>query len=142
MASPSRKIGFPKKDFFIYGDDLEWTLRINHCDKKILACPNAVINDLSPSWNCVGGKGGNLKRRIRDLDSFRVYYEVRNRTWINRRYYPGRLYLYLLNKSIFIIAAFMIAIRYKRIKRFILIKRAIKDGELNRLGVFYDINNY
>lgn len=133
----ARSIGLPKKDFFLYGDDLEWTLRITRSGKKIFACPKAIIHDLSPSWNAVGGKGSNLRRRIQDLDSFRVYYEVRNRTWINRQYYPGKIYLYFFNKTIFMISAWVMALRYARLERFRLIKKAIRDGEMGRLGASF-----
>lgn len=128
-----RNIGLPKKEFFLYGDDLEWTYRIIRNGKMILTCPESRINDLSPSWNYSGG-GSNLRRRICDADPFRVYYEVRNRTWINRKHFPGNTFTYMINKSIFLMSTLLISLRYGKLERFWLIRKAIKDGENGRLG--------
>lgn len=133
-ADLTRKIGFPRRDFFLYGDDLEWTLRITWAGGKIIPCPEAEIIDLCPSWNMIGGKGSNLRRRIRDLESFRVYYEVRNRTWIARQYFQGYRPVYFINRTLFILIAGLMAFRYRRLNRFRLLRRAIRDGERSVLG--------
>ena len=129
-----RQIGLPRSDFFLYGDDLEWTRRIIISGGRIIPCPDAEIVDLFPSWNMTGSKRSNLRRRISDLEAFRVYYEVRNRTWIARHYFPGNRIVYFLNRSAYLLTSWIVAIRYNRFKRFCLIKRAILDGEMDQLG--------
>lgn len=129
-----KKIGTPMEELFLYGDDFEWTSRITHGGGQIRLCPNAVVDDLSPAWNTVGEKGSNLRRRIADLAPFRVYYELRNRVWIGRRYFPGPTSMYVLNRFVFLSAALVLAIRFRKIRRFKLVRRAIIDGERGRLG--------
>lgn len=131
-----RQIGLPCRQFFLYGDDLEWTARIRRVGGQILSCPQAILQELSPTWDTDrrGGHGGNLRQRILSADSDRVYYEVRNRTWIARQYFPGNLVVYGLNRMVFLIAALLVALRYRRVDRFWLIARAMRDGELGRLG--------
>lgn len=133
-ANLVRKIGLPRRDFFLYGDDMEWTLRITWESGQIVTCPEAEVIDLCPSWNMIGEQGSNLRRRIRDLESFRVYYEVRNRTWIARRYFQGYRFVYLINRALFILLTALLAVRYRRLNRFRLIRRAIRDGEMGILG--------
>lgn len=129
-----RQIGLPKQEFFLYGDDLEWTRRIISIGGRIITCPDAEIVDLCPSWNMTGIKGSNLRRRIVDLEAFRVYYEVRNRTWIARNYFPGNRIIYFLNRSLYLLVSLISATRYNRLKRFCLINRAILEGERGQLG--------
>lgn len=129
-----KRIGVPKQDFFLYGDDLEWTLRITAGGGQIVPCASAVVTDLCPSWHMTGGKGSNLRRRIRDLDAFRVYYEVRNRTWIARQYFSGSRSMYFFNRACYLFVSWLLAIRYGRWQRFALIKQALNDGENGRLG--------
>lgn len=134
-----RRIGFPREEFFLYGDDLEWTARIRRVGGQILACPQAILQELAPTWD-TGSKRqmGNLEQRVLSPNPDRVYYEVRNRTWIVRHYFPGKAAVYTLNRIIFLTAEFILALRYRRFGRFLLIYRAIRDGEHGRLGRLND----
>lgn len=58
-------LGYPRKEFFIYGDDVEYTWRIRKLGFKILFCPEIkFIHD------CSGGD--------KNISSWRIYYMIRN----------------------------------------------------------------
>ena len=128
------QIGLPKKEFFIDGDDMEWTLRITRNGGRIIPCPSAEVIDLCPSWLTNAGRKSRLSHRICDLESFRVYYEIRNRTWIVRQYFSGHYIVYYINRALFMFFAGLLAILYRRPGRFKLIRRALHDGESGQLG--------
>ena len=122
-------LGLPRKEFFLYADDSELTLRFTREGGKILLVPSARIHDADPAWNAIGGDVSNLSRRMLLLPELKVFHEVRNRSFIGRRYYPGNFVLYLLNKSIFLACAYLIGIRHWRLSRSRLIHHAVNEGE-------------
>ena len=68
-----KRVGYPDKDFFIWNDDIEYSLRINKYT-KILNVNKAVINHKCDISN--------------NTLSWKTYYLCRNRLLILKRYYP------------------------------------------------------
>lgn len=126
--------GLPNTSLFLYGDDTEWTLRLQRGGFPIRLVPDAVINDLQASWNATGEATSNIVRRVRDLPAQRVYFEVRNRNWLALTALVGNAWLYRLNRALFLSATWLIAARYQRMGRYRLIRQAICDAEARRLG--------
>ena len=132
-------VGNPYKDLFLYGDDFEWTSRITRNGGNIYLCPNAIVTDLSPTWNALGTSRSNLTRRIVELEPFRVYYELRNRVWIGRQFYPGHRFIYLINRTIYLLATLIVSTRFNKFDRFTLFRKAIRDGERGILVKSFDV---
>lgn len=72
-----RKVGLPIKEFFIYGDDTEYTLRLSSCQKAFF-CRNSKIIHKMPENSRIGIPEAPVER----LD--RYEYEYRNRIYIYR----------------------------------------------------------
>lgn len=124
-----QRLGMPMQSLFLYADDTELTLRFTKNGGTIRLIPDAIIFDRSPSWNATVSKGGNLMRRILHLDNTKAYFEARNRNYLSRRFYPGHTLIYRINKTIFLISLYLVAVMNLRLTRADLIHRAINDGE-------------
>jgi rhamnopyranosyl-N-acetylglucosaminyl-diphospho-decaprenol beta-1,3/1,4-galactofuranosyltransferase len=72
-------VGYPRKDFFIYYDDLEYALRIQKYNRSIKKVRTSIIyhDDRKASR----AKNGNV---FFGLSGWRLYYEVRNRILLHR----------------------------------------------------------
>lgn len=126
--------GIPNRALFLYGDDVEWTTSITHQGFSIRLVREAIVDDLSLPWNATGDGSSNLARRILNLPAQRVFFEIRNRNWLSLAQSGGKTWLYRINRFVFLGAAMCLAIRYRRLERFQLIIRAIRDAESGRLG--------
>ena len=73
----AKKIGLPIKEFFIYGDDAEYTLRLSNCNKAFWIPKSKVIHKM-PSNSRIGIAEAPLERISR------YKYEYRNRVYIYR----------------------------------------------------------
>ena len=129
-----RACGLPDASLFLYGDDMEWSLRLRRGGFPIRLVPDAVVDDLQPPWNATGDAAFNIVRRVRDLPAQRVYFEVRNRNWLALTAFAGRGWLYRFNRALYLCATCLIAARYRRMGRFRLIRQAIRDAEAGQLG--------
>lgn len=129
--------GLPREDFFLYCDDLEWTSRISSAGFEIHLLRRAIVHDLQPPWNASGKYASNLARRICELPAVRVYYEMRNRNWLSLNRFAGARWLYTLNRASYIALMFFMCVRFRRMDRFRLMKRALGDAETGHLGKVY-----
>lgn len=129
--------GLPRKELFLYCDDLEWTSRITSTGFEIRLLRRAIVHDLQPPWNASGKYGSNLARRICELPASRVYYELRNRNWLSLNRFAGAGWLYTLNRTSYIVLMFFMCLRFRRMDRFRLMKRALNDAEAGHLGKTY-----
>jgi len=118
----------------LYADDLAYTLNFTSRGGHIFLVPESRIIDIDPVWNATGGETSNFYKRLKILSSKQVYYEVRNRIYIGRKYFPGNRILYFLNKFIYLTILGLAAIYYRRCGRYKLIYRAAREGESGRLG--------
>jgi len=129
-----KTLGLPNSLFFLYADDLAYTLNFTSHGGNLFMVPGSRIVDIEPVWNATGGKASNLYRRLKLLSPVKTYYEVRNRIYIGRTMFPGNLLMYLLNKWLYIFVLSLFALYYRCGDRFKLIMRAINDGESGQLG--------
>ncbi|RAP51331.1 MAG: hypothetical protein BZ138_05445 [Methanosphaera sp. rholeuAM270] len=89
------KIGYPKKEFFIHADDLEYCIRLRS-QGKIKLINNSIIK------HAEGSVQGTYKKKLLGLEVDRRpydklwinYYMQRNLIWLGRKYTENRLSLY------------------------------------------------
>lgn len=78
------RIGLPDKDFFLYGEDLDYSIRIARAGYKMYYVPRSLM------W--VNGRSTKIVKRVagRDFEfnntPFRQYYSVRNELLLNRKH--------------------------------------------------------
>lgn len=115
------KVGFPKKEFFIHHDDVEYCLRLRKVG-KIFLIPKSIIFHKEDS------KKAGIKKRFLGKELLRTefdrlwltYYSRRNIVWLSRQYSKNKTLLYIkmlmrLLKSIMSIILFDDH-KFKRIK--------------------------
>lgn len=127
------KIGLPREDFFVYVDDLEYTLRFAQAGGRLYLCALSRIEDLQPSWNHKGNPW-----LAPDADEKRLFYIVRNGIWLSKRR-ATFLPFFLANLGLFLGFLTLSAMRHRVrpalfARRLGLFWRAFQEGWHGRLG--------
>lgn len=117
------KIGYPKKEFFIHTDDLEYCIRLRTVG-KIKLINNSIIK------HAEGSVKGTFKKTVfgitadrRPYDKLWInYYMQRNLIWIGRKYSKNKVSLYTTILKNYILTCIGIIVfdnhKYRRIKFF------------------------
>ena len=117
------KIGFPRKEFFIWFDDKEYTYRIS---KKfgLYLIPQAIIKHKDAIF---------VEIKKRDFAvSWRNYYNIRNRIFFEILY--NSKFKAIILSLILLIKSFFSALYYKRVFRIYITYRAIIDSLSENMG--------
>jgi len=130
-------IGLPNEQFFLYGDDYDFTRRIITHGGRIYLCATSEIKDLEVSWN---------KTRVRshrlispESSSVYVYYSTRNRVYFEVSNYVTSNCIYHLNMLSMMTLLLVLGICADKkplatIKRWKLLWAAVLAGKRGRLG--------
>lgn len=109
-AKIANSVGIPIKEFFIYGDDWEYSERLNKKNKGYLDIDSIVIHKMS----------SNKDVSIVDIDDNRIdrcYYNYRNVFYIMKKYHSKvRLTLFIL-KYFYTLFQILFKAKSKKIKR-------------------------
>jgi|SRR5690606_23536262 len=100
------KIGLPDVNYYLYGDDYDFTYRITKNKGKIFLVKNSEIVDLEKSFHLV--KGNRFNTRYFNTDSKnRIFYSVRNGIKFEQNFVTNKL-IYLINASFYLIVVLML----------------------------------
>ncbi|WP_059173410.1 glycosyltransferase [Bacillus sp. FJAT-27445] len=127
------KIGLPNEDFYLYGDDYEFTYRINKFGGNLYLVSNSTIEDIDKSWY-LEKRGNFLLSLLFNPSDNKIYYNFRNRIFFEKKDLVNNGIIYNLNKFTLLIILCFICLLTLNKKRYLLIKRAISDGEKGFLG--------
>lgn len=90
------EIGFPKKTFFIYHDDVEYCIRLRTFGRILLVVDSIIIHKEFNVKNKIGRKFLGKTYLRPTFDSFwSEYFDKRNLTWLGRKYSTHKIYFYL-----------------------------------------------
>ncbi|MEA3490193.1 MAG: glycosyltransferase [Candidatus Omnitrophota bacterium] len=78
------RVGLPEKDFFLYGGDIEYGLRIRKAGYRIYLVFSSKINSLEYSKKIRRKFGRILTESYRQ--PFRIYYSYRNELWVHMKH--------------------------------------------------------
>ena len=125
------KIGLPDKDFFILDDDVEYSERAKIYGSEIIMVKDSIIHHpiQRPALFYFLG----LKIYYRSMPPWKIYYDVRNKILIAKRYYPVALWTKTLPGIIFR-AVFSIFRESEKLRPLQAYLSAVKDGLLNNTG--------
>lgn len=134
-----KEVGFPDKDLFIYGDDVEYTFRVTRKFKGYIV-KNAIIDHQDVI----------VKNGVSEPKSWwKNYYSIRNRIFFVYKYAenPIQKFLgisYMLIQVFIAIAGCLIKKDYKNYRklRLRILFSALKDGLNNKSGKTLDPNEY
>jgi GT2 family glycosyltransferase len=126
--------GLPDARYVLYHDDLEFSYRISSSGGAVVVDPRARIEDLERSW----GSGSEEKTtfgKIVDLGSDRqIYYTARNLAYFESHRRTAS-WIRQVNRAVWFFIVWGVARLHNRRARFLLIHRAIRDGEKSVLGI-------
>lgn len=105
------RVGLMKESYFLYWEDVEWSVRTKKSRYSIIFEPKSIIWHVNAG--STGGPGSDLQR----------YYQTRNRLVFGLRYAPLKVRLALIKASLS---------DYRGGKR--VVKQALIDGFLGRMG--------
>lgn len=128
------RIGLPNPNLYLYGDDLEFTRRIQTRGGALFLVPSSIVQDIEPAWWQKNPGKSSFSGLVLSESDRRVYYAIRNQVFFERSGGAGDSWLYVLNRWVFFLILLVTATRYKRWKRFQLVRRAARDGAKGRLG--------
>jgi GT2 family glycosyltransferase len=128
-------LGLPRKDFVLYADDWEYTMRLTRKGGRIRLITGAAIEDLESSWNQKREQPSIFFQSLVLGSDFRVYYTFRNHVWLSRNVLCASRFVYRLNKFLFLSLLSFFAVMRRKGRRLDLIRRAVADGERGALGI-------
>lgn len=127
------KIGLPRSDFYLYGDDIEWTSRMPRAGTPIYLVPRCRIHELESCSRITTGKN-SFTRKLNCESEDRLYYLCRNGAFLDYKYGQSNLIVYEINKLVYLLLLGVIAVVINRIPKFFLILKAVLAGEKGILG--------
>jgi len=105
------KVGFPDKDFFIFADDTDFSIRLSKKGIQFAIITKAVLNRLLPFYI------------ITDFDDWKFYYQLRNLTALDTLY--GNLPVRLFRSFIYVLKRIP---KCRKLSHFKLLFKAYFDG--------------
>ena len=93
-------IGLPNSDFYLYGDDYDYTYRITKSGICIYLCATSRVQDIETSWHNNPRKGHPLFSPFAPRE--RVYYSVRNYSCFELSQLTPSRFIYFINMFIYI----------------------------------------
>jgi len=126
-----KQIGFPKKEFFIHHDDIEYCIRLREFG-KILLIPSSKIMHLESTFQLY-----QIKKRFMHKISYRIPYEkfwitlysMRNYVWLTKKYIkPQRRAITAIIYDFFILSRGIILYDDLKFRRIKLLLFAFIDG--------------
>lgn len=125
------EIGYPREEFFLYGDDHDFSYRITQAGGAIILVLDSVIRDLETSFHLV--KSPSRKRissRFFKTDSRNaIYYSARN-SIVFEQNFVDRPMEYGVNKYIYLwTLGLAMLLRFRHLWKFSIILKAVKDSK-------------
>lgn len=115
-----KQVGYPITDFFIWGDDVEYTVRITVANdlKGYMVNNSTVVHDIKQNNNINISQEENINRIKR------YYYAMRNRIFLTRKYYGKKELFRVLYRQIF--ANIPSILKHSKDNKWLRIKTSIK----------------
>lgn len=123
------KIGFPNKDFFIRGDDLEYCLRLNNVGKILLITDSIILHkEAGDPGAIVKNFLGKLSYRTKYSRIWLTYYETRNATWLRKNYASKTIFYFRTLKYYCRSLIAILLFDDRKFKRLRFLTEAYQDG--------------
>ena len=125
-----KKIGFPDEQFFVYGDDHEWSYRITKQGGRIILLLDSRIHDCDVSWNVKKETKTNFESLV-NAPTLRLFYSTRNRIFFEKNNLIDNVLIYWINLILYVFIFLGYAFCFFNITNVIVFFKAIKDGYFN-----------
>lgn len=136
-----KKVAPPDKDFVLYSDDHDYSLRLLDAGVVLYLTDVGCINDAEESWD-KATTSARSSLVSSSSPAWRIYYACRNRMLIEKRYISAPL-IYHINRSVYVgILALEALLARKNLAGLRAamrpLLRGVSDGDKRRLGVVAD----
>jgi len=125
------EIGYPREEFFLYGDDHDFSYRITQAGGAIILVLDSVIRDLETSFHLVKS---TTRKRIssrffKTENRNAIYYSARN-SIVFEQNFVDRPMEYRVNKYIYLwTLGIAMLLRFRHLWKFSIILKAVKDSK-------------
>lgn len=130
-------VGVPNDKFVLYYDDNEFSYRILMHGGQIWLDPEAICNDICENYSMSVFDIPILGYLNSDSD-FKIFYMVRNKTYLDFFVYKIMSLYYLINMFIFLTGVFVSGVFLFKLRRVTTIYRAVLAGCSGKLGMHPD----
>lgn len=123
------KIDYPKKEFFIHHDDVEYCIRLRQAGKILLVPDSVIVHKEAAKKGIIKRFMGRKSLRV-PYDKFWLsYYGMRNLVWLGKQYSTSKYNYYLgLVKSLIKSILSVLAYDDNKIKRISFVFHSYVDG--------------
>jgi GT2 family glycosyltransferase len=132
-----RNVGLPNKDFYLYSDDIEFSLRISNHGYHIYQTIAAKAFDQGIAWQKLDKKNHKNRGGFFEADEvYRALYMYRNELYISYRYLKTNAFLFWVNYYSLQLWMFSIYMPKDKegIRKFNMLRKAMKQGIKGELG--------
>jgi len=126
-------VGLPRKDFFVFCDDMEYTYRISQSFRVFLIPGSKVVHKSDSRWVKKAFSGRAESVRWPSEQPWRLYYEIRNRVFFVTRHARIWTLPYVLPLILARKVAGVMLFDDGKLRRLRNLLRAAQDGILGRL---------
>jgi len=122
------EIGLPNKNFFLYGDDYDFSYRITKKGGLIYLIKESRIVDLETSFHLKKYKGKFQTRYFKTNSKDKIFYSVRNGIIFEQNFVKNKI-KYFINKWVYLTLLFMVMlIKRKHFWKFNIIMQGVKSS--------------
>lgn len=125
------EIGFPDERFYLYCDDFDFCCRHLENNGRIILSLESKIDDIEQSWNV---KGSAIKNIATGDDLFKIYYSIRNRVFLEKKYLVTSRGVYILNMLLYSLSVTLIALTKLKFNNIHTYYTAIYHGLTGNMG--------
>lgn len=125
------KMGIFDESFVLYFDDTEFSCRVREKGGKVYCALESRITDLEDSWNT----NVFAPYLFSTSNAYqKIYYNIRNRVHVEKKYLVTFPPLYILNMMIYMAIVYGISVFYGNLRNIRIFTSAVADGLAGRLG--------
>ena len=100
------KVGLPDENFYFYGDDMDYSIRLQKNGVKILIPKLGILTDLENSWN--NASTHRVKSFFQDNSpKFRYLYSLRNNIYASKKNKLDTSVLFKINILVYLLLVFL-----------------------------------
>lgn len=125
------EIGLNDEKYYLYCDDFDFCCRHTGNGGRIILTLESRITDIEKSWNT---KGRAVDFIARGDCAFRIYYSVRNRVFLEKRYLVKSWFIYLINMAIYSGVVTILALSRLKFKNIMTYYTAVYHGLTGKMG--------